>query len=205
MTKVNFEIKSRLPFSRLFLDRQITTFAGACMFIKNLPYGRNDNKNDLTTVFTDNRGTCSTKHALLRQLAVENGAENVRLKLGIYRMTKDNTPEVGDTLDKFGLLYIPEAHNYLTADGEIIDCTRQNSSKNDFVTDLLTEIEIEPKQITLFKVHYHQTILKEWLLNNPYIPFDFPALWAIREKCIADLSRRENTNSNYKIKPFFTS
>jgi len=188
MTKKNFDIESSLPVSKLFLDRQITTFSEACNFIKNLPYGRNENKNDLTTVFTDNRGTCSTKHALLRQLAVENNADNVRLTLGVFKMSKDNTPEVGSTLDKYGLQYIPEAHNYLTVDGEIIDCTKHNSSKDDFVEDLLNEIEIEPEQITDFKVSYHQTVLKDWLLNNPGITFNFDDLWTIREKCIADLS-----------------
>jgi hypothetical protein len=125
----NFDIKSGLPVSRLFLNTQITTFAYACKFIKNLPYGRNENKDSLATVFRDNRGTCSTKHALLRQLAIENNANNVRLKLAVFKMTKDNTPEVGDTLNKYGLQYIPEAHNYLTVDGEIVDCTKQNSSK----------------------------------------------------------------------------
>jgi hypothetical protein len=186
--KSDFNIKSNLPLSKIFLGRQITTFAGACEFIKNLPYGRNENKYDLTTVFTDNRGTCSTKHALLRQLAIENNADNIRLKLGVFKMSKSNTPEVGNTLDKYGLQFIPEAHNYLKVDGEIVDCTKQNSSKEDFLFDLLSEIEIEPHQITDFKISYHQTILRDWLLNNAHIKFNFTELWAIREKCIADLS-----------------
>jgi hypothetical protein len=49
MTKKNFDIKSSLPVSKLFLDRQIKTFAEAFEFIKNLPYGRNENKNDLVS------------------------------------------------------------------------------------------------------------------------------------------------------------
>jgi len=188
MTKINFDIKSSGPISKLFLGRGITTFADACMFIRNLPYRRNENKNDLTTVFTDNWGTCSTKHALLRQLAIENNVNKVRLKLGVFKMTKKNTPPVGNTLDKYGLQYIPEAHNYLTIDQEIIDCTKQNSSKEDFIADLITEIEIEPDQITEFKVSYHQHFLKEWLVKNPTIKINFADLWIIREQCIADLS-----------------
>jgi hypothetical protein len=61
--------------------------------------------------------------------------------------------------------------------------------KEDFVADLLSEIEIEPFQITGFKVRYHQTVLKDWLLNNPDIAFNFDDLWTIREKCIADLEQ----------------
>ena len=62
-------------------------------------------------------------------------------------------------------------NNYLTVDGEIVDCIKQNSSKDDFIADLLNEIEIEPNQITEFKASYHKTILKDWLLNNPDITF----------------------------------
>ncbi len=191
---MNFEIKSDLPISRLFLERGIITFIDACDYIKNLSYGRNKNKEDLTTVFSDNMGTCSTKHALLRQLAIENNVDQVRLILGLFKMTKANTPEVASTLTKYYLDYIPEAHNYLKVNGEIIDCTKQNSSKNDFIGDLLCEIEIEPNQITEFKVNYHQTILREWLLDNPDKIINFDELWRIRERCISDLSLGVNAN-----------
>ena len=80
-------------------------------------------------------------------------------------------------------------------DGEIIDCTKQNSSKEDFIADLLEEIEIEPKQITNFKVSYHQAILKNWLLQNPDISFSLADMWIIREKCIADLSLGVNAGN----------
>ncbi|MGZ3932838.1 MAG: hypothetical protein ACXVP0_16295 [Bacteroidia bacterium] len=189
MAKANFDISSNLPISKLFLERQITTFTEACSFIKHLPYGRNENKNDLAAVFTEKRGTCSTKHALLRQLAIENNADHVRLKLGVFKMSKANTPEVGGTLDRYGLTYIPEAHNYLSVNGEIVDCTKRNSSKDDFAADLISETEIGPEQITDFKVRYHKTILKDWLLKNPDISISFDELWTIREQCIADLSR----------------
>ena len=188
MKRTNFEITADLPISKLFLERKITDFTDACAFVKQLPYGRNENKNDLTSVFSDQRGTCSTKHALLRQLAIENNADFVRLKLGVFKMSKHNTPAVGNTLDKFGLSYIPEAHNYLSVDGEIVDCTKANSSKEDFIDDLISETEIEPDQITGFKVHYHQTFLKNWLKDQPSFSLSLDQLWSIREQCIQDLS-----------------
>lgn len=192
MVKKNFDITSKLPVSKLFTDRHIVNFADACTFIKNLPYGRNANKNDLTTIFADNCGTCSTKHALLKQLAIENNADFVCLKLALFNMNGDNTPEIAQTLDQYGLQYIPEAHNYLTVNGQFVDCTKQNSPQDKIMANLYNEIEIEPKQITGFKVSYHQTFLKDWLLNNPDITFDLAELWSIREKCIADLSFRNN-------------
>lgn len=191
---MNFEIKSNLPISRLFLERGITTFIDACDYVKNLSYGRNENKQDLTTVFSENMGTCSTKHALLRQLAIENNVDEVRLILGLFKMTKANTPEVAINLTEYCLDYIPEAHNYLKVNGEIIDCTKHNSSKKGFIDDLLCEIEIEPNQISEFKLNYHQTILRDWLLDNLDKKMNFDELWRIREKCISDLSLGVNAN-----------
>ena len=114
--------------------------------------------------------------------------QNMRLKLGVFKMSKHNTPAVGNTLDKFGLSYIPEAHNYLKVDGEIVDCTKPDSSKEDFIDDLISEMEIEPDQITEFKVSHHQTFLKNWLKDQPSFSLSFDHLWSIREQCIQDLS-----------------
>ena len=60
----------------------------------------------------EGRGTCSTKHALLADLAREN-RRHVALVLGIYEMDEDNTQEIGTVLDRNGLPCVPEAHCYL--------------------------------------------------------------------------------------------
>ena len=75
----DFDIKSTGQISKEFVDRNILTFNQATLFIKELAYGRNADKNNLTSVFMDNCGTCSTKHALLKRLADENnfGTPNV--------------------------------------------------------------------------------------------------------------------------------
>ncbi len=69
---LNFEIKSLKQISRVFLENNVFTFSHAILFVKQLSYKRNTNKNDLTTLFVDNCGTCSTKHTLLKQLVDEN-------------------------------------------------------------------------------------------------------------------------------------
>ena len=61
-----FKIEQNGEISKEFLSRNILTFSQAALFVSQLPYGRNQNKNNLLTVFTDNCGTCSTKHALLK-------------------------------------------------------------------------------------------------------------------------------------------
>jgi len=183
----NFEITAEGKLSMNFLQHHISDFAAAMDFIRQLPYGRNKNKKDLITLFKDQCGTCGTKHAVLKELADENGYHHVKLMLGIYKMNGRNSPRVLNVLAKANLDYIPEAHNYLKIDDEIIDCTFPNTTGNAFSHDLLKEIEIQPGQITDFKVAFHQAYLKEWLKEQS-LSLSPEELWATREDCIAALS-----------------
>ncbi len=172
------------------MENTIFTFSDAITFVKQLPYKRNPNKNDLTTLFSDNCGTCSTKHALLKQLIDENQANTdfseIKLMLGIFKMNAKNTPQIAEILSKNNLDYIPEAHNYLKFKDKNFDFTKSSSKPTNFEFDLLEELEISPHQITEFKVNYHKNYLTNWLQNieNKYLNIDFNALWIIREQCI---------------------
>jgi len=185
----NFKIKANANISGLFLKNDISDFTMAMNFIRKLAYGRNKNKADLSSLFTDNCGTCSTKHAILKALANENAQPEVKLMLGIFRMNKTNMPAVATVLDKHELNYIPEAHNYLNIKNAIVDCTTIHSSGATFINDLVTEIEIAPNQITDFKVNFHKAYLQEWLLHESNLTIPLEELWKIREECIAALSR----------------
>ena len=184
----DFDIKSMGQISKEFTDRNIVTFKQASLFIRQLAYGRNAEKNNLATVFTDNCGTCSTKHALLKRLADENEFEKVKLIVGLFKMNKKNTPQVSSTLQKYNLEYIPEAHCYLKFEDKIIDLTKLNSKPTDFLDELIEEIEILPEQITDFKVNYHKNYLASWLDKNKQINLSLNELWEIREECIQKLS-----------------
>lgn len=190
MALPDFEIKPCGDVATAFLQQGIFTFRDAALFVKNLPYGRNSNKDDLTTVFSDGKGTCSTKHALLKLLADECGYPEIRLMLGIFRMNADNTPAVAATLAKHGLSYIPEAHNYLKYQDRIYDLTMPGRPLR-FENELLQESEMQPSAIGAAKVELHRKYLSEWLNNNKHIAFTPDALWAIREQCIRDLSTQE--------------
>lgn len=184
----DFDIKSMGQISKEFTDRNIVTFNQASLFIRQLAYGRNADKNNLATVFTDNCGTCSTKHALLKRLADENEFEKVKLIVGLFKMNKKNTPQVSSTLQKYNLEYIPEAHCYLKFEDKIIDLTKLNSKPTDFLDELIEEIEILPEQITDYKVNYHKNYLASWLDKNKQINLSLNELWEIREECIQKLS-----------------
>jgi hypothetical protein len=81
-------------------------------------------------VLTEGRSTCSTKHALLAELATEQHLP-VALMLGIYLMSERNTPGVGSVLTRHGLAEIPEAHCYLMHDGVRIDVTRETTAPSE--------------------------------------------------------------------------
>ena len=185
---LNFDIKPTGPISKKFLDLNILTFAEAAKFIRQLTYGRNKNKADLTTLFADNCGTCSTKHAVLKQLADENNITDLKLITGLFRMSAGYTPKIATTLKKYNLDYIPEAHNYLKYHDKILDFTSNTSAPNDFENELIEETEIRPDQISEFKINYHKEYLISWLEKQKRQDLTFDELWDIREQCIADLS-----------------
>lgn len=184
----DFPITENDPVSAAFLQKGIDSFSNALHYVRHLPYGRNPDKTRLESVLQEGRGTCSTKHALLFQLAHVHNQGNVLLCMGIFRMNARNTPRVAATLAAHKLDYIPEAHNYLSVEGVRVDCTHAHSCPADFLPDLLVETTILPEQITAYKVQYHRNYLQQWLQEHPEIPYTLEELWTIREQCILDLS-----------------
>jgi phosphoglycolate phosphatase-like HAD superfamily hydrolase len=186
----NFTIHSSREISKAFKDKGIVDLMQAAVYVKQLPYKRNEDKYNLATVLIDGHGTCSTKHALLKQLAVENDIEGVQLILCIFKMNATNTPKIAQTLKDNQLDFVLEAHNYLLVNGEVLDCTNALSGKSDFMNDTIDAIEIEPWQINEYKVNFHKKALQNWLTENPQVQYTLSELFAIREQCIADLSFR---------------
>lgn len=190
----NFKILPKGKISEQFLKFNLCDFSSATEFVKNLLYKRNTNKEDELCVFNDNGGTCSTKHALLKRLADENGFAEIQLMLGIFKMNFHNTPKISSVLKKYSLKEIPEAHNYLKYQNQILDFTRRNSKPKDFINDLVEEIEIQPCQITDFKTNYHKYFVENYLDENPEIQFSREELWKIREECISALQTKNPSN-----------
>lgn len=170
------------------LEKGILKWKDAVAFIQQLPYGRNSNRKDILLVLSEEQGTCSSKHELLKQLALENGLEHVKLYIGLYTMNAQNTPKIGSVLFETKLDYIPEAHCYLKINGAPLDVTTTNSNFNTIKNDILEELEIEPSQVSEFKVAMHQKFIKKWIRENN-VPFTFAEVWDIRERCIENLSR----------------
>jgi hypothetical protein len=121
---------------------------------------------DPLIVMRENRGTCSTKHALRRRLAKEQELD-VLLVLGIYEMNGKNTPGTGPILEQFGLTYLPEAHCYLRFRGKRIDVTRDVScAPVEPISHFLHEEIIDAEQIGEYKATLHRQFLWEWMSNG---------------------------------------
>jgi hypothetical protein len=185
----NFRIQEKGSISALFLEKGLLDFAAATAFVAKLPYRRNTNKNDLCAVFEEACGTCSTKHALLAELATENDFRGIDLILSIFQMNANNTPKIAETLNQNGLKFIPEAHNYLRYQNQLLDFTTPHPAYS-LEKEILIELKIKPSQISSFKVDFHRQYLKRWLEENQQIPFSLNELWSIREKCIWDLANK---------------
>jgi hypothetical protein len=156
--------------------------------VKNIPYGRNANRYDFSLVLSENKGTCSSKHAFLKDFADNNRIQNVKLYIGIFKMNEVNTPKIGDLLSNNKIEYIPEAHCYLKINQVPVDVTTVDSFYDKIKQDIVEEIEITPNQVSDFKVTYHKAFLKNWIKetnqNNT-----FEEIWEIREQCISKLSQ----------------
>jgi len=165
----------------------IETFEETIEFVKSLPYGRNSNRVDFKLVITERKGSCSSRHSFLKKVADLNGIPNIKLILGIYKMHKKNTPSIGNIIINNSIDFIPEAHCYLKIDGERIDVTTYQSDIKKFEKDIVKEIEIQPEQVSKFKVEYHKDYLNNWILENK-IERSFDEIWKIREECIENLT-----------------
>lgn len=181
------------PLSKACRQHTIMDFHQAVDWIHQLVYGRNSRKDQLECLLTEQRGTCSTKHAFIAQLALENEVEGIQLIMGIYQMNARNTPGIGAILTEHQLAYLPEAHNYLNYAGQRIDLTNLPNAQASPFDALMEEIEITPQQIAQFKAQYHQAFLKRWI-ENENSPLSLDQIWLIRESCIAALANHSSTN-----------
>lgn len=181
------KLTSHDPITQELVALQVDTWTKALEYIQSLPYGRNANRKDYDLVLQEKKGTCSSKHALLKAIADLNQIPNVKLILGLYKMNEANTPNIGKEISKAQLAYIPEAHCYLQMNGKRMDVTSSHSEFSKIEKDILLEKEILPEQVADFKVDFHRNYLKNWIAENN-IPYSFDEIWAMREACIKNLS-----------------
>ncbi len=185
---IDYILNSSDSLTSLLKNKGIRSWNELTIFIESLPYGRNLNRSDFELVLKEMKGTCSSKHALLKRIADINAIPDVQLVLGMYRMNGLNTPRIGSVLTENLLEYIPEAHCYLKINNRRYDLTSKESQIERIENDIIEEKIIRPEQVVEFKVEYHKEFLKSWIKKNKF-NFDFDHIWRVRERCIEELSQ----------------
>lgn len=181
-------LKKSGPLSKLALNQGVSNTEELLRNLRDIPYGRTPKKTELAQVWQFHRGTCSSKHALVKAIADEQGWRDVELILCIYKMNATNTPGIKTTLVGTGLSYIPEAHCYIKLRDTSIDITNSDSDIDNIKSDILHEESIEAEQIGAWKEEFHKSYINEWLKSQK-IDMSLDELWLVREACISNLSK----------------
>lgn len=186
---MDIQLTSNDPLTIDIVESGVVSWEDLIRCVKTFHYGRNTNRTDLSLVWNERKGSCSSKHAFLKMMADLNQISGVELMLCIYKMNAHNTEKVGEVLDEFNIDFLPEAHCYLRFENEAIDVTTMASSLQSIENDILEEQVIRPDQVVDFKVDYHKDFMRKW--GEKYHPeLAFEQLWVIREHCIDALSSR---------------
>lgn len=182
----NRRINSSKPYGKLVAEYGIYQWNELVNHVHQLPYGRNQSRSDFTLVLKEEKGTCSSKHALLKHVALENNWSDIELILSIVKINGENTQKISRSLRDRGLDYFPEAHCYLKVNGDILDVTFPNTSEFKFKNDVLVERIIQPESVVQFKIDFHMSYMKQWCSIHNH---NYDKIWLLREKCIQRLSQ----------------
>jgi len=159
------EIRPVGKISKKFLELDIKNFKEACRYVHNIKYGYNSNYDDDMILFKENKGSCTTKHAVIAGLARELGIP-VHKHVGIYKFTEEVSDGVNKILEKYKIPYIPMVHCFLIYDNHHIDLTvGNNNGKKTVIKDFLHVEKVDPfisrkDEYLLFKKILREKILK---------------------------------------------
>ena len=138
------EIIATGKISEKFLEIDITSFKEACLYVHNLPYGYNTNKDDELILFKENMGSCTTKHGVIAALAEELGIP-MRKKVGIYKLTEEIADGAEKIMKEYSVPFIPMVHCFLEYENYWFDLTEgNNNGKKKAIEDFIHEEEVIP-------------------------------------------------------------
>jgi len=159
-------IKPVGELSKKFLELGIKSFKEACEYVHNIDYGYNTNYDDEMIFFKENKGTCTTKHAVIAGLAEEL---NIRLHkhVGIYKLTEEISTNTNEILKKYNIPYVPMAHCFLVYKDFRFDLTEGNcNGKNTTIKNFIHEEEVDPFISRKDEYLLYKRVLKEHVLPS---------------------------------------
>ena len=152
------------PISEKFLSLGVDRFIDACRHVHILPYGFNKDRDDLMILFKENRGTCTTKHAVIATLANELNLP-IEKNIGIYAMTEQIVTGTNEILAKYSLPYVPMVHCFLIYGKNRVDLSEgNNNGKNRPIEDFLFTQKVEPNISAKDEYLIYRDALKDHIL-----------------------------------------
>ena len=179
--RLQFRISGGSALCEEVRSRGFYFFEHLAEHVRKLPYGRTSNAQDPLALLRQGRGTCSAKHQLLAAVAQDCGHSEVQLTIGIYEMSEDNTPGVGTVLNAASLTSIPEAHCYLSIEGERFDFTGLSAGRLSPFAALLAEYTVSPTNIFHVKAELHQEAIAAWASDQG---ISQEAAWALEKRAL---------------------
>lgn len=172
------------PISEAYWGLGCRLFSDATNWTHQLPYGRNTDRADWMQIFSEECGTCSTKHAALAKLCHEAGIA-AKLMVVICKLDCDLDSRAGEFLDQLGVPFFPEAHCILCVDGLNIDVTFPDQLPEP-KAEILEAYSIQPDEIGERKIAIHHAYLRSWIQKNA-LSLSFEEVWGLREAWIERL------------------
>jgi len=153
----NAALTAASPLCRSFLNLGCSDYHAACRWLHSLPYGHNSRNTDSGVLFEEMRGTCTTKHGVAAELALELGIPVLKY-LVFYRLDGSIRQGAEEILSSYNIEYVPTTHCVLGQAGQFIDLTWNNQTgklKN------LSDFDLYIKTTPMLNPEEHET-LRSW-------------------------------------------
>jgi hypothetical protein len=185
----DFKLNNHSELTASLKSIGITHFKEACLYIQKIPFGRNNNPKDFSTVLTENKGTCSTKHGFLGKISEEHLQSDIHVMVGIYMMSEKSHPHLKTVFETYNLKFIPETHAYFRVNDVRYDFSSENFSISEIEPFIIREQRCEPLQLIGWKTMIHKHYIESWIKrqNLSYTP---EQVWEIREMCLLSESEK---------------
>ncbi|MGV9173683.1 MAG: hypothetical protein ACOC44_15730 [Promethearchaeia archaeon] len=160
------KIEPRGEISKKFLDLGIDSYKEACFYLHNLPYGYNSDYDDELILFKEQKGTCTTKHAVAAALALELKIP-LHKNVGIYKFTEKISWDADKILDKYVIPYVPMVHCFLVYKDFRFDLTEGNKNgKKTSIENFLHVEQVEPFISRKEEYKLFRNVLRNKILSN---------------------------------------
>ncbi len=144
-------------------------------------------------LFKENKGTCTTKHAVIATLAQELDLPIVK-SVGIYAMTEEIVTGTDKILTKYRLPYVPMIHCFLVYGEYRVDLSEgNNNGKNRPIEDFLFTEQVEPNISAKDEYLLYRRALKDHILKQKELKeVDIQQILHAREEGLKQLKRNIN-------------